>query len=402
MFKEYIHLYKTNAEFEAAYNGSDYDEPWLSVTDGDASGRVKYNKTEWERLLGTQLTFKITSGGNIKWKANNASSTKEIQYSINGGEWTSVTSTTAGVPISVAANDVVKFKSSVFPAGNSFTYTTAGFELDGNIMSLGGGSGFASLTEITQTSAFTGLFQLCTGLTDASKLLLPATTLANCCYSSMFSGCTSLTTTPELPATTLADNCYYQMFYGCSSLTTAPSLPATTLNRSCYSFMFYRCTSLTTAPELPATTLAQACYYDMFNECTNLTMAPELPATTLANYCYYGMFNGCKSLASAPELPATTLASHCYEFMFDDCTNLTMAPELPATTLASSCYGYMFYKCSKLNYIKAMFTTAPNENYTYQWVYNVASTGTFVKNSAAVWDVTGADGIPTGWTVETA
>jgi hypothetical protein len=34
----------------------------------------------------------------------------------------------------------------------------------------------------------------------------------------MFSGCTSLTTSPELHATTLADACYYRMFYGCSKL----------------------------------------------------------------------------------------------------------------------------------------------------------------------------------------
>ena len=34
----------------------------------------------------------------------------------------------------------------------------------------------------------------------------------------MFRGCTSLTTAPELPATTLADYCYDSMFYGCSKL----------------------------------------------------------------------------------------------------------------------------------------------------------------------------------------
>lgn len=34
----------------------------------------------------------------------------------------------------------------------------------------------------------------------------------------MFSGCTSLTTAPELPATTLASNCYTSMFNYCSQL----------------------------------------------------------------------------------------------------------------------------------------------------------------------------------------
>ena len=62
----------------------------------------------------------------------------------------------------------------------------------------------------------------------------------------------------------------------------------------------------------------------------------------------------------------------------------------------------MFYGCTKLNYIKAMFTTRPSTSYTSNWVSGVAATGTFVKNSAATWNVTGVNGIPSGWTVTTA
>ena len=39
------------------------------------------------------------------------------------------------------------------------------------------------------------------------------------CFYELFSGCTSLTTAPELPAAELTDRCYYQMFSGCTSLT---------------------------------------------------------------------------------------------------------------------------------------------------------------------------------------
>ena len=116
------------------------------------------------------------------------------------------------------------------------------------------------------------------------------------CYSSLFQGCTSLTTAPALPATTLANNCYENMFYGCTSLTTAPKLPATTLADDCYNAMFAHCSNLTTAPELPARTLADRCYKWMFDSCTSLTTAPELPATTLANDCYYAMFAHCSKL----------------------------------------------------------------------------------------------------------
>ena len=260
----------------------------------------------------------------------------------------------------------------------------------------------------TQHIDCSGLFYGCTSLVKAPKL--PATTLDNnSSYASMFYGCTSLTTAPELPAETLTSGCYANMFYGCTSLTSAPELTATTLTDSCYNTMFGGCTSLTTAPELPATTLAQSCYSSMFRDCTSLVTAPELPATTLADYCYNSIFQGCTSLTTAPELPATTLVAYCYNSMFYGCTSLTTAPELLAETLVNQCYNYMFYDCSNLNYIKAMFRTTPSGGdnkadygLTKSWVSGVSASGTFVKNSAAQWNVSGINGIPNGWTVQTA
>lgn len=143
---------------------------------------------------------------------------------------------------------------------------------------------------------------------------------------------------------------------------------------NCYMSMFYSCPIVEISPTfLPATTLTNSCYYNMFYKCTSLTTAPQLPATTLAMYCYYGMFDGCSSLTTAPQLPAITLVDCCYESMFRGCT--------------------------KLNYIKAMFTTTPSFEYTYNWVSGVASYGTFVKNKNATWNVAGMDGIPSGWAV---
>lgn len=150
---------------------------------------------------------------------------------------------------------------------------------------------------------------------------------------------------------------------------------------------------------LPATTLANYCYYVMFQKCTSLTTAPELPATTLASYCYYGMFNNCTSLVSAPELPATILAQRCYQNMFYGCTSLTTAPELPATTLAQYCYNGMFNGCHKINYIKCLATNISASLCTDSWVDGVASTGTFVKAAGMENWSTGANGIPSGWTV---
>jgi len=113
------------------------------------------------------------------------------------------------------------------------------------------------------------------------------------------------------------------------------------------------------------------------------------------------MFNQCVKLTSAPELPATTLANSCYSNMFYGCTGLTTAPELPAETLAIQCYSGMFVNCSSLNFIKMLATNISASNCLSNWVAGVAATGTFVKNSSATWDVTGVNGVPSGWTIET-
>ena len=217
----------------------------------------------------------------------------------------------------------------------------------------------------------------------------------------MFEG-SKLTSAPELPAETLADSCYYSMFAFCTDLNKVPALPADTLAPNCYHRMFNGCTGLRAMPALPATTLGKECYREMFQGCTNLTEAPDLPATTLTEICYLGMFQDCTGLTTAPALPATTLTESCYYAMFQNCTSLTTAPELPATTLAESCYTYMFADCTDLNYIKVHFTSWADDHSapTIGWVWNVSDTGTFVCPEGL--DVSEEDPshVPEGWTVE--
>lgn len=143
-------------------------------------------------------------------------------------------------------------------------------------------------------------------------------------------------------------------------------------------------------------------FYSLFNGCSNIISVADnfLPATELNSYCYYNMFYNCTKLSKAPALPATTLSSSCYARMFRGCTSLQVSPVLPAESLLSSCYAYMFNSCSKLSYIKMLARNVNISTSLTQWVYNVASSGTFVKNANATWDVTGINGVPSGWTVE--
>lgn len=313
----------------------------------------------------TYLTIQSLEDNNtigFKCNLNNVKRTISISTD-NGVTWTGKTSSTSGkilATLNTGEKMLIKGDNSSYAmseyTGVSYNYftSTKQFVLEGNIMSLINSTNFENLNTLTSERTFYGLFYNCSKLVSAENLLLPAMTLTRDCYDGMFESCTSLTTAPALPATALAQNCYDGMFHNCSSLTTAPELPATTLANYCYRYMFWQCKSLTSAPSvLPATTLADGCYYDMFAVCTSLTTAPALPATTLVDRCYSGMFAVCTSL----------------------------------------------------NYIKAMFLTDPNYQsnnvYTLDWVRDVAASGTFVKNSQATWNLTGNDGIPTGWTVVT-
>lgn len=371
------------------------------------------------------LTFKVSAAGNIYWKyyypsGNSTEYQKTILYSLNNGSWTSIKSTTAGVPIAVEAGDIIKFKTgdNLPLTYNNFAGSTAQFEAYGNLASLESESfinysypincyklfyntGITSaenlvLPTVLSNECYKEMFSGCTNLIKTPALNV--TTLATYCYQEMFKGCTSLTNIPILPASTLSNGCYAGMFNGCTGLTSISSLPATTLASRCYAMMFCNCINLVSPPALNVTTLAEGCYAAMFSGCTSLTTAPVLQATSLANYCYEQMFFGCTSLINAPALPATALATGCYSSMFFGCTNLTTAPDLLAPSLLGYCYEGMFGNCSSLNYIKCLATDISASSCTSAWVQNVALTGTFVKISSTNF-TTGINGIPTGWTV---
>lgn len=218
------------------------------------------------------LTFDITGDGYIAWKRGNSSTFYTIEYSKNGGEWTTLTPTSAGTRITVVSGDTLQFRGNnatyytAYNAFSNFQGSSALFSVKGNIMSLIDATNFSTLTTLSSAYTFGNLF-LGIRVTDASNLVLPATALTANCYRSLFQNCTSLASAPALPATTLAESCYESMFAN---------------------------SRLTSAPELPATTLAQKCYYTMFTGCRFTSV--ELPARTLENECYRGMFRGCGNL----------------------------------------------------------------------------------------------------------
>ena len=331
-----------------------------------------------------------------------------LSYKKNNGEWTTYN---LGDIIRLQKDEAVAFSGANDHFSNSYNnyyyfQMTGIIEAKGNMQSLMNYN--TSITPFCYAWMFagsiTGQNTACIQLKSASGLVLPATTMADCCYEAMFAGCTNLKSVPIMKHGSLAYGCYNSMFMGCTNISSVPEnyLPVTDLAQSCYYRMFTGCSKLSTAPSLPATTLAYACYSTMFAGCTSLTTAPNLPASTIADRCYQSMFSGCTHLSSVPStLPATTLATACYRGMFASCYALRDAPELPATTLYPNCYELMFKACQNLSSINVSFTdwNTPTSG-TNQWVQGVNTrTGVFTKPSQLATQQGDNSRIPLGWTV---
>lgn len=177
------------------------------------------------RLL--PLTFEILTGGTINFRHNRTLfgdvGNLTVQYQINNGTWTNLTSSTGGTSIQVASGDVVKFRGdnatySTLPLSyTTFSGSTASFNLCGNIMSLIDSTGFTGMSVVSSEYCFNRLFAN-TRVYTAEDLVLPATIIAQHAYTSMFQDCIYLTKSPELPVPELTANCYDEMFNGCVRL----------------------------------------------------------------------------------------------------------------------------------------------------------------------------------------
>ena len=316
-----------------------------------------------------------------------------IKYSTDKYNWTELTwsgSSNQGVQIYFTSSKKIYFKCSTSASIVTsewqpiyFRISNCRVEVSGNLGSLYFGDAYTE-ADVANSSFYAsnlfntddlGIYPSEFKLVYAHNLVLPNVNLING-YNSAGAGYNMYT--------------YAKLFRNCSSLTTVPKLPANNAEYG-YIYMFYNCESLRTFCGL--LNVADGAGHRTVEK-------PRSLHSTLGFACYDSMFRGCTSLTTAPELPATTLAQGgCYYAMFYGCTSLTTAPELPATTLEVACYSNMFNGCTSLNYIKCLATDISASDCTTNWVYGVASSGTFVKDASMTGWTTGNNGIASGWTV---
>lgn len=172
-----------------------------------------------------------------------------LWYSINGGSWVKLDNDNRFYTPTVNAGDKIQWKGTLTPSQATLTLYGIGkfisynennveglgkYTVEGNIMSLMYSDEFDGETSLSgKDQAFNRLFSASTELEDAENLVLPATTLSQGCYGSMFYGCTSLKTAPTLPALTLVNSCYAGMFHNCTNLSKIKCLATDISATSC-------------------------------------------------------------------------------------------------------------------------------------------------------------------------
>lgn len=265
--------------------------------------------------------------------------------------------------------------------------STAKFSISGNILSLFYEDNFKNYNTFPKIPSgeygsynprhFPFVFYKSTFLYDARELKLP-NDAPELCYYGTFQGCTSLKfPMKSLPALSPKMMAYNSMFQE-SGIVETPKILAEEVEASTFRQTFYNCKSLT--------------------KCTS-SLKPKL----LYSQSYNQMFKGCTSLVEAPEIQATHHdASGNYHMgqMFSGCTSLTSSPSLKIQTLGKQGYYQLFYGCKNLNKIEMLATDVSATECLSSWVNGVASAGTFIKSSTATWDITGIDGIPSGWIIK--
>lgn len=276
------------------------------------------------------LVFKAREAGTFTLSIGSGVPTTTLQsisYSLNGKTWVTtpnidneaVTITTP----TVQSGDKVYWKGSCvamasnYTANNYSTFSATGlFDVEGNIASLQYGDDFIEHQYDRHPGpfAFLRLFYQNKKIVSAYNLILPSKEIRSRAYQNMFTGCTSLVSSPDIlyeNAFTSNNDYYamYEMFSGCSSLETVHDMHVVTFsqygNGTCWR-MFFNCTSLKHAPALPTLELKASCYREMFSGCTNLTSIKMMATDISAATCLAGWVKNVNSQGVFYKNPAAT------------------------------------------------------------------------------------------------
>ena len=146
--------------------------------------------------------------------------------------------------------------------------------------------GYIDKFDFSETTNMSSMFHGCSSLTTIPQMNTSKVTN----MSSMFDGCRSLTTIPQMNTSKVIT--MSSTFSGCTSLTTIPQMDTSDVTRTDY--MFYNCRSLTTIPQMDTSKVTNMS--SMFSGCSSLTTIPQMDTSDVTNIS--SMFSGCSSLTN--------------------------------------------------------------------------------------------------------
>lgn len=205
------------------------------------------DKRNWTRWNDVTSAITISSGGKLYMYGENRTFSKaESSYwtmSISGSTGTGLSDVALSGDITTLLTRNGNVESFIDEGYGDYIFNSF-FENNNYIVSA---SGLKLPTLVMRPYSYFGMFYKCSYLIDAPEL--PATSLSEGCYQSMFNGCERMTKHPsELPALKVTNNCYNKMFYGCKAITTAPVMwcedRANTGVNNYFVNMYYNCSSL--------------------------------------------------------------------------------------------------------------------------------------------------------------
>ena len=386
---------------------------WVRTGSATSQKIHAYHNNTWvfdERCIRfySSSSFKVklaNRGGTASWDG-------AIQYSSALG-WLSYTANNEITATQVTyGNGLSRYEISFRGVGNthlatengvtySSTFTITGTDVycDGDLLYLLDYNASPSYSAANYTYAY--LFYSCTALKSAPKMTLA--TLPSYCYSYTYYDCTNLTADPTLSYTGFVsgstNNCQYMFRYCGFRSVTMPVL--STFTNYCYRSMFSGCSSLVSTPSLlpnnSTVTLGSYCFSYMFRDCTSLTDADFTDnlfttsistvgnsSSTIGTYSLSYMFYGCTAITFATVVVSPRFTTTWFNI-----------PDLAITTLNSNCYRQMFYNCSSLKFASNTTVTSGGR---YSQTYRIPKLGTAsgTTTNATYQMLTGTGGTFTG------
>ena len=158
------------------------------------------------------------------------------------------------------------------------------------------------------------------------------------------------------------------MFYGCSDLTTVPLF--NTANVQNMSSMFFECITLTTVPLFNTANVQNMS--SMFQNCYTLTTVPLFNTANVTNMV--SMFLGCSSLTTVPLFNTSSVTN--MPSMFQNCYSLTTVSLFNTANVTNM--SSMFLGCYSLQTVTLFNTSSvTNMQNMFQFCYNLTTVTLF-------------------------